>query len=324
MSQRQIKNVGASVRERLLMLARERREDFNFILNSYGVERLLYRLSKSAHNNRFILKGAMLFVVWGDRPHRPTRDLDLLGHGHNRVAAVEQTFREICETRVEDDGLEFDPSSIRGEQIQTDDEYDGVRLTLTARLARARIPLQVDVGFGDSIVLAPDVVAYPVLLHLPEPRVRAYPKEAVVSEKYQAMVQLGMGNSRMKDFYDLWILARRFEFDGSALAQSIQATFDTRKTALPTELPLGLTPGFHDDTAKQAQWRAFVSRGRLEENPPELADVASFLAGFLMPPTLALVDSGRFEGFWPHGGPWGHRGSPHSGGGYIIFRRRRR
>ncbi len=286
------------------MLARERGEDFNFILNSFGVERLLYRLTQSAHNDRFILKGAMLFAVWGDRPHRPTRDLDLLGHGQNRVATVEQAFREICETGVEDDGLQFDPSSIRGEQIQTDDEYDGVRLTLTAHLARARIALRVDVGFGDSIVPAPAVVAYHVLLPFPEPRVRAYPRETVVAEKYQAMVQLGMGNSRMKDFYDLWILARRFEFDGSALAGSIRATFDTRKTALPPESPVALTPEFYDNPTKRAQWRAFVSRSRLEDNPPELGHVAAFLVSFLIPPTPALANPGGFEGFWPPGGPW--------------------
>ncbi len=306
MSPRQVKDLGASVRQRLLNLSHERGEDFQLIVTQYAMERLLYRLSRSAHYERFVLKGAMLFSVWGGTPHRPTRDLDLLGHGHNRVAAVEQAFREICHTRVEEDGIEFDPNSINGDEIQTDNEYEGVRITFIAHLAGARINLQVDVGFGDLVVPEPETVSYPVLLDFPEPRLRAYPREAVVAEKYQTMVQLGIANSRMKDFYDLWVLARRFEFAGGVLARAIQATFERRKTPLPTQVPLALTPEFYDDTAKRAQWRGFVGRGRLEENPPELMEVTALLGSFLMPPTLAVVSSGRFGGFWPPGGPWEH------------------
>lgn len=304
MSARQVRDVAASVRQRLLKLSRERGEDFQLILNHYAVERLLYRLGQSAYNQQFVLKGAMLFSVWGGGPHRPTRDLDLLGHGHNHVADVEQVFWEICHTRVEDDGIEIDPTSIHGEEIQGNDEYEGVRISLITYLAGARINLQVDVGFGDLVVPDPEMVSYPVLLDFPEPRVRAYPREAVVAEKYQAMVQLGIANSRMKDFHDLWELAQRFEFIGDRLAQAIQATFERRRTPLPIELPLALTADFHDDTTKREQWRAFLVKGRLEGSPGELREVTVFLVPFLMPPTLALVDSCRFEGFWPPGGPW--------------------
>lgn len=304
MSPKQVKNMAASVRDRLLMLAHERGEDFQFILNRFGVERLLYRLSRSAYRDRFVLKGAMLFVVWSEAPHRPTVDLDLLGRGDNKAGAVQESLRAICLTKVEDDGIEFDAASVRAEEIQTDGEYNGVRLTLVGHLAKAKISLQVDVGFGDAIVPAPETIDYPTLLGLPRPRLRAYPKEAVIAEKYQSLVQLGYENSRMKDFYDLWMLARDHQFDGAVIGRAIQATFRRRKTPLPAEPPLALTTDFYGDPTKQALWAAFIRRGRLEEKPPDLKDVADFLVSFLMPPTLALVKSGRFAGSWPPGGPW--------------------
>ena len=198
-------------------LAREQKEDFSIVLTRYGLERLLYRLSQSAHRDRFVLKGAMLFQLWSGHPHRPTRDLDLLGHGSPDPERFEGIFRDICRQNVEDDGLEFQSDSVRAESMKEDEEYQGLRLKLVSRLGNARIPIQIDIGFGDAVTPEPDEVIYPTLLDGPAPTLKAYPRETVVAEKFQAMVMLGIANSRMKDFYDLWILMRQFEFSGPAL-----------------------------------------------------------------------------------------------------------
>src|SRR5713226_1204623 len=240
MAQKQ-SNIAASVRQRLLNLAHERGADFQLILIQYGVERLLYRFTRSAHKDRFVLKGAMLFSLWSNEPFRATRDLDLLGKGDNAVPAVVKIFSEICGTAVENDGIEFLSNSIEGEEIRDDQEYRGVRLSFEARLERARIPIQVDIGFGDAVAPSAEMVEYPVLLDHPAPRLLAYPREVVIAEKFQSMVDLGMANSRMKDFFDLWILASVFEFDGSRLVEAIAATFERRRTPLPATPPLALT-----------------------------------------------------------------------------------
>lgn len=300
------RNVAASVRQRLRDLARQRSEDFQYILVRYGLERLLYRLSRSGAHDRFVLKGAALFSLWTDQPHRATRDIDLLGHGNNSIQHLEQVFRQICEVVVEDDGLAFLPDSVRGRGISPHDEYGGVRLTLTALLEKARIPLQVDIGFGDAVTPEPTVVGYPVLLDLPPPVLRAYSREAVVAEKFQAMVSLGMGNSRMKDFFDLWVIAHQFTFDGEQLAGAIQATFERRRSALPENPPLALTDTFAMDPTKQTQWRAFLRRIQPSGPAPPagLEEICSFLAGFLMPMVQALDHGDTIRAAWSPGGPW--------------------
>lgn len=219
-----LKNIAASVRQRLLERSRQRGEDFQFILSRYASERLLYRLSVSPHREGFVLKGALLFLLWGGELHRPTRDLDLLGFGDSSVAALEKVFRELCATTVEDDGLVFVAESVVAGQIREDQEYGGVRVKLVAMLERAKIPMQVDIGFGDAITPAARWHNYPTLLDAPPPRLRTYPRETVVAEKLEAMVSLGMSNSRMKDFYDVAVLARQFDFDGARSAVSSRAT----------------------------------------------------------------------------------------------------
>ena len=300
-------NLAASVRQRLLNLARERRADFQLILIQYAVERLLYRLSRSPYIDRFLLKGAMLFSLWSKEPFRATRDVDFLGLGDSSVPAMCRAFEEICRTVVEIDGLEFLVDSIQGEEIRDDQEYRGVRLRFEARLAGARVPIQIDIGFGDAVVPPPEVVEYPVMLDLPAPRLRAYPREVVVAEKFQAMVVLGIANSRIKDFFDLWMLASTFEFAGPRLSKSIKATFDRRKTPLPSDPPLALTPEFHNDAGKRVQWNAFLQKGRLKIQEKEFGKVTSLLQEFLMPPTLALATDQRFWAKWPAGGPWRER-----------------
>ncbi len=304
MIRKQPRDVAASVRDRLLNLARERGEDFQLMLTRYAVERLLYRLSVSPYRDQFLLKGAMLFLVWTGHLYRPTRDLDLLGRGENQVVRVEEVFRAVCAVRVEDDGLQFLGGTIRGERIREEDEYEGVRLGLMARLAEARIPLQVDIAFGDVVRPAPEEAEFPTILPFPAPRLRIYPREAVVAEKFQIMVSLGIANSRMKDFADVWTLAREYPFGGRALAAAIGATFERRRTSLPRRAPLALTSEFSADGGKQAQWDAFVRRGRLRVDGQTLGGVVTLLRAFLMPPTLAVGAGKPFSKRWPAGGPW--------------------
>jgi predicted nucleotidyltransferase component of viral defense system len=294
--------LAASIRQRLLNLARERGEDFQLVLIHYAVERFLYRLSRSPHAERFVLKGAMLFSVWDEVPRRPTRDLDVLGFGDNAVASVESVVSEIVRIDVEPDGLVFYEGSIRGEEIREEQEYGGVRVRLSATLAGARILLQVDVAFGDVVSPDPRTVEYPTLLGQAAPRLRAYPPEPVVAEKFHALVILGMANTRMKDFYDLWIVAERMRFDGPPLRQAIEATFRHRQTPVPSDPPVALTAEFHDDAAKQQQWAAFLTRTGLRA--PALPAVIERLRAFLLPPSASIARGEAFDRTWPPTGPW--------------------
>ena len=291
-------NLAASVRQRLMNLSRERGEQFQLVLTRYGLERLLYRITQSPHAGQFVLKGAALFQLWTGQPHRSTRDLDLLGRGEPSTDHLRQLFQNICSLTVTDDGLTFPTDAVAAEQIKEDDVYQGIRLRIDARLGNARIPLQIDIGFGDAITPGPQAVTYPTLLDFPAPQLNAYPRETVVAEKFQAMVQLGMANSRMKDFYDVWTLARQFEFDGIGLCAAIRATFQRRQTELPAITPLALTPEFSTDRNKATQWSAFLRRGRLIEAPPPLKEIVALLALFLMPPTLALVSNQSWNRTW--------------------------
>lgn len=302
MSPGPVRDRATSVRRRLLERARERGEDFQLVLTWYGIERLLYRLSRSSHSEKFTLKGAMLFSLWSDATHRPTRDLDLLGEGNAGVGHLEEIFRELCDIPC-DDGIELDPSSVRGEEIRAPEEYPGVRVKLVGHLAGARIHVQIDIGFGDAVVPPPENIEYPSLLDLPRPRLLAYPREVVVAEKLQALVALGIANTRMKDFYDLWMLARSFDFEGDRLARAIAATFERRRMPVPETSPLALTADFHGDEAKQTQWRAFLGKGAVVETE-SLQNVVELVASFVLPPARAARNSEPFEGHWPKGGPW--------------------
>lgn len=301
-------NIAASVQHRLLNMARKSGEDYQFILTRYALERFLWRLGMSRYKDRFSLKGAMLYPLWGGAMYRPTRDLDLHGNGEGGVASIEEVFREICSLDMGDDGLRFLPDTIRGEEIREDQEYEGVRILLECRLGNARLVLQIDIGFGDVVVPDPEETEYPTLLDFPAPRIRAYPRESVVAEKYQALVGLGIANSRMKDYYDLWTLAHTFSFDGSVLSRAISATFSRRHTPIPLEIPMGLSAEFYDDPMKITQWRAFLRRTRLAEEKLSLRLVIEFLGGFLLPPSTAISRHETFESEWPPGGPWGGNG----------------
>jgi predicted nucleotidyltransferase component of viral defense system len=295
---RELHNIGASVRARLLDRARAERSDFQILLTRYALERLLYRLSVSPHRDRFILKGAMLFVTWVAEPFRPTRDLDLLGHGDNDAEAIAKTFRAICAQPVADDGVTFDVAALTAAPIREEMEYGGVRVRTTATIAGARIAIQVDIGFGDAITPAAIDIDYPALLDAPAPNLRAYPVETVVAEKFEALVTLGVANSRLKDFYDLWVISRTFELRQATLVEAVQRTFERRGTVIPSDIPVGLSDEYAEAWA--AQWRAFLGRDRMAAAPDAFAATIADLRAFLMP----LVVGVNEERIWPPSGPW--------------------
>lgn len=296
-------NLAASIHARLLARARSRGEDFNLLLTRFALERLLFRLSVSRHSSRFLLKGALLFALWHDQPYRPTRDADLLGFGPDDADTLAAVFREVCDIAA-DDGMVFDGETIEVATIRDENEYGGLRVTLTGRLGNARIPSQFDIGFGDAVTPAPERIIYPVLIaDFPAPKLRAYPVYTVVAEKYQAMAMLGMVNSRMKDFFDLYVIAKSTAFEGAILARAIAATFERRRSTLPENAKaIALTEAFWGDKVKQTQWEAFLKRNRLDSLSLNL--VAESLSAFLVPPTRALLEDVPFVASWQPGGPW--------------------
>jgi hypothetical protein len=296
-------NMAASVRTRLLSYSKAKREDFTYVLTRYALERLLARLERSAYRETFTLKGAMLFRVWSPTLHRPTKDLDLLGSGAPDIGRLEGIFQELCEVSVDADGVIFDPKSVHAARIKEDAEYEGVRVNVTAHIGSARLELQVDVGFGDAVTPAIVEVEFPTLLGAPAPRLRAYPRESVVAEKLEAMVHLGIANSRMKDFFDVWFLAHTFAFDGPTLSAAIRATFERRRTPVPEVMPTALTSAFSTDAIKATQWKAFMGRGKLVPADLSLPRVVTSISPFLWPPLEAARGGREFTAQWSPNGP---------------------
>jgi predicted nucleotidyltransferase component of viral defense system len=276
----QPRNVGASVRARLLALSKERNQPFDLLLTRYVLERLLYRLGSTDYRDRFILKGAMLLSTWVDNQFRPTRDLDLLGTGNPDPQALLAIFQEIAGIDAAD-GVTFDPSGFTVDRIRDEIEYGGVRIKGNATVDNARVRVVIDIAFGDAVEPGIQEADLPVLLDFPAPKLRSYPRETVIAEKFQAMVALGLANSRLKDFYDIWVLVRAYKFEGDALARAIKATFERRKTEIPTARPDALTPAFTEDEGKKDQWAAFTKQVAVDPGP--LTEVADTLAEFLLP-----------------------------------------
>jgi predicted nucleotidyltransferase component of viral defense system len=280
----------ASVRARLLNVAKATGTDFNLVLVRFALERLLFRLSTSAHSDRFVLKGALLFTLWYDLPHRATRDADLLGFGPSDTGSMASVFRDIASVAV-DDGIVFDPASVRVGVIRKDAGYGGVRVTLNGKLANARCVAQVDVGFGDAVTPGPTDAVYPVLLDdLPAPRLRTYPVYTVVAEKLHAIVVLGMVNSRLKDYLDLVVIMEREALDEPTLALAIAATFQRRGTALPNAPPVGLSDEFALDPTRIALWQSLLKKNDIVHRP--LVDVVTVLRVALWP---AVVQAGALQ-----------------------------
>jgi hypothetical protein len=271
----------ASVLARLLNRSRSMGENHNLLLTRFAIERLLYRLSVSPHADSFVLKGALLFALWYDTPHRPTKDADLLGFGAADEATLHARFNAICAIDA-NDGMRYDAQSIRINPIREDTAYGGLRLTVTAFLGHASLPVQVDIGFGDAITPAPQRISYPTLLDdLAAPSLHAYPVYTVIAEKLHAMVVLGMANTRMKDFFDLAVIGRSMSLDGATLAEALHATFRRRASARPSTDPVSLTSAFATDPQKVKQWRAFLVKLQLRDEA--LVDVIALLRAFLLP-----------------------------------------
>jgi predicted nucleotidyltransferase component of viral defense system len=287
------KEVALVVRERLLNRSRQTGEDFQFLLQHYAAERFLYRLGCSPHRERFVLKGAMLFALWGGSFYRPTRDLDFTGYGQIATGAILDAMRDICTLVVEDDGVVFRDDTLKAGPIRDEAEYGGVRVVFQAGIGTARIRMQVDIGFGDAIEPGAALADYPTLLELPAPRIRVYPHEMVVAEKLHAMVTLGEINSRYKDFYDLYVMISQFPFDGGRLSRAVAATFERRRTPITGPLPVALTSRFYADTGRAEQWRAYLGRNGLAGVPTDLVAVGEKIMGFLGPVWTALVRGER-------------------------------
>ena len=297
------KNIAASVRQRLLMKARETRRPFSELLQYFAMERFLYRLSKSRYADNFVLKGALMLTVWEAPLTRPTMDIDLLGRIDNSIATIVELTREICRQGVEPDGIDFDITKVEAERIAEDADYEGIRVRFRGSLDTARIVMQLDIGFGDIVIPSPEPASYPTLLDLPAPRLLVYSRESTIAEKFEAMVKLGILNSRMKDFYDIWLILRQFDFEGPILSKAISKTFSTRGTNIQSE-PVALTNSFAEDAGKAAQWRGFVRKNRLVDVPQNLVEVVAAIATFLTPIVEQLAAGCVFKATWKAPGPW--------------------
>jgi predicted nucleotidyltransferase component of viral defense system len=301
MNGKPLKFISVSVKAKLKNIAQRKKLDFNYILNRYGIERLLYRLSESDYNRQFVLKGATLYQVWEDAPHRATKDVDLLGYGSNDVQQLEEIFRGLCELVV-DDGLKFISETVRGEIIKEEEKYSGVRIKLSANMGKAEIPLQIDIGFGDAVVPAPEIRKFPVFLSdLPAPQILTYPLEVCIAEKFEAIVKLGKLNSRTKDFYDIFFLSFSYGFSGKTLASSIKSTFEGRGTEVPDISPVAFSEEYYNNQDKQRQWKAFIKRNILSDNGKTFPEVIKHLESFLLPPSIAIVRNEPFDRNWVNG-----------------------
>ena len=270
-----IKNIGASVRTRINNKAKEDKVNTLFLLTRYALERMLYRLSVSEHRDSFLLKGALLFDLWYDVPLRPTRDIDLLGFGMAEIPHLLKVFEDLCAIEVED-GINFEATSIKAEEIRKEANYSGTRVTLIGTIDGAKCTVQIDVGYGDAVTPAPEIATYPVMLKdMPAPELRVYPQYTVIAEKFEAIVSLGMANSRMKDYFDLWVLLRNATLDSAILEQAVHATFKRRGTALQTDTPVGLSDQFSLDKSRVDLWDAFVGRNKLKAE--SLPDTVTYL-----------------------------------------------
>lgn len=267
------------------------------------MERFLYRLSQTPHRSRFVLKGALMLYVWDAPLARATKDVDLLGRLDNSLENLGRVVREMCAAEVEADTMVFEPDTVKTERIKEDADYEGVRVRFVGFLGKARVAMQIDIGFGDVVTPGAETITYPTLLDFPAPQLAGYPRETVVAEKFQAIVYLSTLNSRMKDFYDVWLLASQSAFDGALLVRAIAATFANRGTAIDVA-PIAFTPDFTEQASTLSQWTAFRSKLPNTECPETLAEVVMFLAEFLMPVARACAEGKRFDQRWSPGGPW--------------------
>lgn len=299
-----VTNIQASIRDRLRNKAKETNRPFAEVLQYYGMERFLYRFGRSKYADKFVLKGALLFTVWQIPERRTTLDIDFLARYDNQVASIETVIRHVCDVSVESDGLIFDAKTIQGRKIKEDADYEGVRVKFMGFLERSHIPMQIDMGFGDIVYPKTKVIDYPVILDFPKPQLKGYPPESVISEKFEAMIKLGLLNSRMKDFYDIWLMMRQFNFNGSNLVEALKRTFEHRKTNIPAGKPLFVEEIYDEKSDRQILWKAFLRKGNIKHAPEKLAITAKEIENFLIKPLDAINKAQEFVGEWKALGQW--------------------
>lgn len=299
-----IVNISASVRAQLQNIARQSNRPFAEVLQYYSMERFLYRFGKSPYAHHFILKGALIFTAMNMLQRRTTLDIDFLGRFDNQIENIEKVIKDICITEVESDGLIFDPQTVKGQKIKEDADYEGVRVKFTGYLERARVPMQIDIAFDDIIYPRAKLLDYPVILDLPKPRLQGYPLESIISEKFEAMIKLGLLNSRMKDFYDIWLMMRQFNFDGKILAEALKKTFKHRKTELPYKKPLFAEEIYDNRSDRQVLWKAFLKKGNIKQTPDKLSIIAKDIEKFLFQPLNAINKDLEFNKIWQDAGTW--------------------
>jgi hypothetical protein len=299
-----IKNIRASIRAKLQNKAKETNRPFAEVLQYFGIERFLYRFSCSEYASQFILKGALMFIVWHVPERRSTLDIDFLARFNNRITAIEKIIKDVCRMEVIPDGLFFDAETVKGQKIKEDADYEGVRVKVLGFLDRSRIHMQIDIGFGDITYPIPKLIEYPVILDFPKPHLKGYPAESVVSEKFEAMVKLGLLNSRMKDFYDIWLMMHQFDFEGSKLSEALRRTFTWRKTEVPEGNKLFAKEIYDEKSDRQTLWKAFLNKGDIKQAPEKLSSVAKEIERFLYKPLNAINKSEKFDAIWNASGPW--------------------
>ena len=298
-----IANLPASVHQRLHNKAKESSRPFNELLQYFAIERFIYRLSKSPHADQFILKGALMFAAWCGPASRPTMDIDLLGKIDNRIDTITTVMKDACLTNVEPDGTSFDAETVEAVRITEDAEYEGVRVRVRGSLGKLRVSIQIDIGFGDVIVPNASTVSYPAILDFPAPELKGYTMESTIAEKFQAMVKLGVLNSRMKDFYDIWFLSRKFDFNGVILGEAIEKTFEKRNTPINLEAAL-FDPSFGMDRDKNVQWRGFIRKAKLIGAPDTFEEIVAAVKRFLEPLATSITERKTFNNIWTAPGPW--------------------
>ena len=301
---KEVKNIEVSVRAKLQNKARETNRTFAEMLKYYSMERFLYRFSQSKYVDKFVLKGALLFTVWQIPERRSTLDIDFLAHFDDQVAAIETVMKDVCNVSVVPDGLKFDSTTVQGRKIKEDADYEGVRVKFICFLDRARIPIQIDVGFGDIIYPKTNAIEYPVILDFPKPHLKGYPVESVISEKFEAMIKLGLLNSRMKDFYDIWLMMRQFDFKGSNIAKALIKTFKHRKTILPTGRPLFDEEISDEKSDRQTLWIAFLRKSDIKHAPDKLSIISKEIENFLIEPIIAISKDNKFCKKWKPSKGW--------------------
>jgi hypothetical protein len=302
-TRRNLMNIAASVHQRLLNKAKVSDRPFNELLQYFAIERFMYRLSKSPHAGKFTLKGALMLAVWATPTPRPTKDMDLLGRIDNSIDAIAAAMREVCNQKVESDGMAFDAGSVEAGTVVEDAVYEGIRVRVSGSLGNARVSVSIDIGFGDVVMPPAKEIDYPTILEFPAPKLKGYSRESTVAEKFEAMVKLESLNSRMKDFYDIWFLAQRFDFEGKALSGALQETFRNRKTEMIVS-PVVLEVAFAKDPTKGALWRAFVRKSRLTDAPGTFEEVHTAITAFLEPIVAELAEGRPFQRTWKAPGPW--------------------